>query len=84
MSTTIEQNKAITRRFFEAWNMRQPEAFDELVARDVVRHCQATPGVDIWILISSRHFSDWIPGSFLIRCRQSNIWLPMGISSPCG
>ena len=47
MSTTIEQNKAITRRFFEAWNMRQPEAFDELVARDVVRHCQATPGLDI-------------------------------------
>jgi steroid delta-isomerase-like uncharacterized protein len=47
MSTSTEQNKAIIRRFFDAWNGRQPEAFDELVALDVVRHCQATPGVDV-------------------------------------
>ncbi len=47
MSTSTEQNKAIIRRFLDAWNGRQPEAFDELVARDVVRHCQATPGVDV-------------------------------------
>ncbi len=46
MSTTIEQNKAVIRRFIEAWNRRQPEAFDELVAPDVVRHCEATPGLD--------------------------------------
>ncbi len=43
MSTTIEQNKAVIRRFFDAWNSRQPEAFNELVAPDVVRHCEATP-----------------------------------------
>jgi steroid delta-isomerase-like uncharacterized protein len=46
-TTTAEQNKAIIRRFFEAWNSRRPEAFDELVARDVVRHCQATAGLDV-------------------------------------
>jgi len=48
MNTTTEQNKAVIRRFFEAWNSRQPEAFNELVAPDVVRHCQATPGLDVY------------------------------------
>ena len=46
MSTIIEQNKAVVRRFIEAWNSRQPQAFDELVAPDVVRHCEATPGFE--------------------------------------
>ena len=45
MSTTTEQNKATIRRFFDAWNSRQPEAFDGLIAPSVVRHCEATPGV---------------------------------------
>ena len=44
MSTTTEQNKAIIRRFIDAWNSRQPDAFDDLIAQDVVRHCEATPG----------------------------------------
>ena len=46
MSATTEQNKAVIRRFFDAWNSRQPDTFDDLVARDVVRHCEATPGVE--------------------------------------
>jgi predicted ester cyclase len=46
MSTTTEKNKAIIRRFFDAWNGRQPDAFDDLIAPDVVRHCEATPGVE--------------------------------------
>jgi hypothetical protein len=44
MST--EQNKAVIQRFFHAWNSRRPEAFDDLLAPDVVRHCDATPGVE--------------------------------------
>jgi steroid delta-isomerase-like uncharacterized protein len=44
LSTTTEQNKAVIRRFLDAWNDRRPEAFDALIAPDVVRHCQATPG----------------------------------------
>ena len=47
MSTTTEQNKGIIRRFFDAWNSRQPEAFDDLIAPNVVRHCEATPGVEV-------------------------------------
>ena len=46
MSTTTEQNKAIIRRFFDVWNSRQPDAFDDLIAPNVVRHCEATPGVE--------------------------------------
>jgi ketosteroid isomerase-like protein len=46
MSTTTEHNKAVIRRFFNAWNGRQPDAFDEVIAPDVVRHCEATPGVE--------------------------------------
>ena len=47
MSTaTTEKNKAVIRRFFDAWNSRQPEAFDNLLTADVVRHCEATPGVE--------------------------------------
>jgi hypothetical protein len=35
MSTTTQQNKAVIRRFFDAWNSRQPDAFDALIAPDV-------------------------------------------------
>lgn len=56
MSTTTEQNKAIIRRFFEAWNSRQPDAFDDLIATDVVRHCEATPGVEARSLDQVKEF----------------------------
>ena len=46
MSTTTEQNKTVIRSFFEAWNGRRPDMFDELIAPDVVRHCEATPGLE--------------------------------------
>jgi ketosteroid isomerase-like protein len=56
MSTTTEQNKAIIRRFFDAWNGRQPDAFDDLIAPDVVRHCEATPGVEARSLDQIKEF----------------------------
>jgi steroid delta-isomerase-like uncharacterized protein len=43
---SAEQNKAVIRQFFDAWNSRRPEAFDELITPDVVRHCDATPDVE--------------------------------------
>jgi predicted ester cyclase len=46
MSTATEQNKAMIRRFFDAWNSRQSDAFGDLIAPDVVRHCEATPGME--------------------------------------
>jgi steroid delta-isomerase-like uncharacterized protein len=44
MST--EQNKAVIRRFFDAWNSRRPEAFDDIIKPDVIRHCDATPDIE--------------------------------------
>jgi len=46
MSTTTAQNKVVIRRFFGAWNSRQPDAFGDLIAPDVVHHCEATAGVE--------------------------------------
>ena len=56
MSTTPEENKALIQRFFDAWNKRQPDAFDDLVAPDVVRHCEATPGLESWGLDQVKEF----------------------------
>ncbi len=56
MSTAIEQNKAVILQFFDAWNNRQPEAFDELVAGNVIRHCEATPELDIRSLDQLKEF----------------------------
>jgi steroid delta-isomerase-like uncharacterized protein len=56
VSTTTEQNKAVIRRFLNAWNSRQPEAFDEIIAPDVVRHCQATPDANVRSLDQLKEF----------------------------
>jgi predicted ester cyclase len=56
MSTTSEQNKALVRRLWEAMNNRQLEMLDELLTPDVVRHCQATPGVDVRSLEQFKDF----------------------------
>ena len=56
MSTTTEQNKTVVHRFVEAWNNRQPNKFDELIAPDVVRHCQATPALEVRSLDQLKEF----------------------------
>jgi len=47
MGTTIEDNKALARRLGEAIDARRWELLDEIVAPNFVRHCQATPDVDV-------------------------------------
>jgi hypothetical protein len=56
MSTTTQQNKDIIRRFFDAWNSRQPDAFDDLIAPNVIRHCEATPGMEARSLDQVKEF----------------------------
>jgi steroid delta-isomerase-like uncharacterized protein len=53
---TAEENKAVIRQFFDAWNGRRPEAFDDLIMPDVVRHCDATPGVSARSLDQIKEF----------------------------
>ncbi len=47
MSTRVEENKLLVQRFGQAMNNRQFDLLDEIVAPDFVRHCQATPEVDV-------------------------------------
>ena len=80
MSTTTEQNKAIIRRFFDAWNSRQPEAFDDLIAPEVVRHCEATPGVEARNLQQVKEFLRRTRRLFPILSKRLSFWSPKGIS----
>lgn len=56
MSMMTERNKTVIGRFLEAWNNREADMFDQLVAADVVRHCQATPAVEIRNLAQLKDF----------------------------
>jgi ketosteroid isomerase-like protein len=72
VTTMAEQNKAIIGRFFDAWNSRQPDVFDGLMASDVVRHCEATPGVEVRSLGQVKEFlrqdSGIFPDSVQTHC----------------
>ncbi|MGE0822972.1 MAG: ester cyclase [Candidatus Binatia bacterium] len=59
MPTSSEENKAVIRRFWNAMNTRQWDTFDELLAPDVVRHCQATPEFNVRSCEQFREFCRW-------------------------
>lgn len=44
---SVEANQALVRSFFDAMNGGDQEDLDDLLAQDVVRHCEATPDVDV-------------------------------------
>ena len=46
MSTSTDI-KGLMRRFESAMNARRLDLLDELIAPDVVRHCEATPGLEV-------------------------------------
>ncbi len=56
MSTTMEENKLLVHRFGEAMNNRQFDLLDAIVAPDFVRHCEATPQVDVRSLEAFKGF----------------------------
>jgi steroid delta-isomerase-like uncharacterized protein len=56
MRTTSEENKVLVRRFGEAMNTRQLHLLDELVAPGFLRHCQATPEVEVRSLQEFKDF----------------------------
>jgi len=51
-----EGNKEVVRQFLGAINDRQLDALDELVQADMVRHSQATPGLEITSLEQFKAF----------------------------
>ena len=56
MRTTSEENKVLVRRFGKAMNTRQLHLLDELVAPGFLRHCQATPEVEVRSLQEFKDF----------------------------
>lgn len=56
MRTTSEENKALARRLGEAIDARQLDLLDDIVAPNFIRHCQATPEVDVRSLQAFKEF----------------------------
>jgi steroid delta-isomerase-like uncharacterized protein len=56
MSTTTDDIKMLVQRFGEAMNTRRLDLLDDIVAADFVRHCQATPQVDVRSLQGFKEF----------------------------
>ena len=53
---TSDETKVLLRRFEEAMNTRRLDVLDELIAPNFVRHCQATPQLDIRSLEQFKDF----------------------------
>lgn len=51
-----DQNKEIAQRMIDAINNKDYDILDELIASDIVRHCQATPNFNIRSLAEFKEF----------------------------
>jgi len=56
MDIPTARNKTLVRRFEEVMNTRQLDALDEVVAPTFVRHCQATPNLEVRSLEEFKDF----------------------------
>jgi steroid delta-isomerase-like uncharacterized protein len=56
MQASIDENKGLIRRFEAAMNTRQLDLLDDIMAQDFVRHCEATPHLDIRSLEQFKDF----------------------------
>lgn len=57
----VESNKRVVRSMIEAFNERDLEALDQLVAADVARHSAATPGL---VVTNLEQFKDFLRADF--------------------
>jgi predicted ester cyclase len=56
MQASSDEIKALIRRFEEAMNARRLDLLDDIMAQDFVRHCEATPRLDIRSLEQFKDF----------------------------
>jgi steroid delta-isomerase-like uncharacterized protein len=56
VSAQSDKNKEIAQRMIDAINNKDYDLLDELIAPDIVRHCQATPDVNIRSLAEFKEF----------------------------
>jgi len=51
-----DQNKEIAQKMIDAINNKDYDILDNLIASDIIRHCQATPNVNIRSLAEFKEF----------------------------
>ena len=59
-----EQNKAVARRFYEAWNARDLDAFDGLIASDARDHDPQNPVKDMRGPAGAKHAAGMYHGAY--------------------
>ena len=75
-SKQLEANKNLIHRFTAATNAADWGAFDELLTADFIRHCQATPNVQV----NSREEFIELQKSFLVSMPDQKITIKMLIA----
>ena len=74
----LEANKSVVVRFNEAINSQQLDLLDGLVARDLVRHSQATPELDIRSLEEFKQFIQQSLDTFPDTHQEINMMIAEG------
>jgi steroid delta-isomerase-like uncharacterized protein len=75
---SLEDNKAIVRRFMDAYNDRRLEIFDELVAEDYIDHAHGQTGRDALRTLFTKAFDafpDWYESIEDIIAEGDKVWL---------
>ncbi|MBD3254971.1 MAG: ester cyclase [Candidatus Lokiarchaeota archaeon] len=78
MKDSLEQNKAIVRRFIEAYNTRNLDLFEELVADDYVDHTHQQKGRDNFkrlFTMAFEGFPDWYEQIEEIIAEGDQVWV---------
>lgn len=73
-----ERNKAIVHKFIDAYNSRNLDLFDELVAPDYVDHTHHTKGREAFINLFTMAFNgfpDWYENIEEIIAEDDNVWV---------
>jgi len=75
---SLEENKAIVRRFIEAYNARNLEIFEDLVAVDYIDHTHQQRGRDNFIhlfTLAFRAFPDWHEQIEDLIAEKDKVWV---------
>jgi predicted ester cyclase len=75
---SLEANKAIVRRFIEAYNKRNLELFDDLVASDYVDHQHQQRGREAFIRLFTmafKGFPDWHEAIEDVIAEGDKVWV---------
>jgi predicted ester cyclase len=75
---SLDKNKAIVRRFIEAYNNRNLELFDDLVASDYIDHTHKQKGREPFInlfTLAFKAFPDWHEAIEDIIAEGDNVWV---------